>query len=150
MPPKRSPASPRKEPPAALAEPLEPVSPLPSHRWRRSVLPNGGSLPSSADDSQQRRADLGVAAASGLGFFGGLGELLVVRCGLAAAVWGTLYLDLTGSKHRAWSALYTHWNLLLLAGFSATAVLSSVITLESTQAIRHICSRCICPSSCGV
>jgi hypothetical protein len=53
----------------------------------------------------ERRAlpiDLGAAAPSGLGFFGrSVGELLAVRGGLAAAVCGTLYLDLTTSRHRA-------------------------------------------------
>lgn len=127
MPPKRAPGAGTPRRPAS-AEQSEPISPLPSHRWRRSVFVNGVPLPSTDPP-----ADMGVAAASGLGFFGGLGELLVVRCGLAAAVWGTLYLDLTISKHRAWSALYTHWNLLLLAGFSSTALLSSVITLRAER-----------------
>ena len=69
-----------------------------------------------------------MATASGLGFTGGQAELLLVRCGLALAVWTTLIADLRKRQHRAWSYLYTHWNLILFAGYSVTALLSSLLS----------------------
>lgn len=79
----------------------------------------------SADDEVAARVK--VATASGFGFAGSQAELLVVRCILALAVWATLIVDLCKRQHRAWSYLYTHWNLLLFAAYSAAALLSSML-----------------------
>jgi hypothetical protein len=135
MPPKRptelTPRKQRPQPRAQEQEELEqeeqpPLSPLPGHRWRPilSVAERRSSAGSAAVADR-------ATAPSGLGFFGGAGELLVVRCGLLLAVWGTLVFDLRRkSKHRAWSFLYTHWNLTLLSGYSIVAVLGSLLAMR--------------------
>ena len=131
MPPKRATSSKRRRrveddgsqdlEPLLLAE----VSAIPGHRWRPSVQANRKSPMLTAGKTVAAGGP--AATASGLGFTGGQAELLVVRCGLAVAVWTTLAVDLSKRRHRAWSYLYTHWNLLLFAGYSAAAFLSSLL-----------------------
>ena len=125
-PPQRTPSPPasRSSPGDAPSSPTSPISPLPGHRWRPDVLPEGGSPPP-PEPEPEPAIDL-AAEGSGLGFGrGGRTQLLVVRLGLACAVWGTLAVDLRSHRHRVWSALYTHWNLLLLAAYSTTALVSA-------------------------
>ena len=103
------------------------VSPIPGHRWRPSVRANRKRPVLSSAGKTIMAAGGPAATASGLGFTGTQAELLVVRCGLAVVVWTTLAADLSKRRHRAWSYLYTHWNLLLFAGYSAAALLSSLL-----------------------
>jgi hypothetical protein len=102
-----------------------PLSPIPGHRWR----PGYRASQTRPLGSSARRLAVGgrAATASGFGFSGGEGELLIVRCGLALVAWCTLIVDMRKRQHRAWCYLYTHWNLLLLAVYAATALLGSLL-----------------------
>lgn len=105
----------------------QPISPIPGQRWRADVL--AATATSALLPAEHCRIAAGgrVATASGLGFTGTQAEVLLVRCGLALVVWTTLVVDLRKRQHRAWSYLYTHWNLLLYAGYSVAALLSSLL-----------------------